>query len=145
CSCLAKLSKWSACGSATSSGSVWVAMSLDLRQVEVVRAALHLGLDDEVVLRGRGGGEPLVAARAPWVALGALTMEQRDQEVDQREQQADAENAGASGREHVEPLVLLRVAVVATRHARVAEEELGHEREEEPREDRDGRDHAPAL
>src|ERR1700732_2479665 len=81
----------------------------------------------EVEGRRRRGGRPLQPLRAPRVGPCLLAVEQRVEEVAERQQVADTQDRGAGGREHVPHLELGRVLPVAARHAEVAEDELREE------------------
>ena len=71
------------------------------------------------------------ATPGPWraerVVAGARAASQRPGEVDQRQQVADRQHAGAGRREQVEHLELRRIRVIAARHALDAQQELREE------------------
>ena len=64
---------------------------------------------------------------------------ERIEEVDHRQQVAEAEHGRARRRHHVQHLDFVRIRVVAARHAEVADHELREEREVEADEHHDGR------
>src|ERR1035441_2864005 len=78
------------------------------------------------------------AGRGPRIVGRGLAVAHRPQEVEHGKQITNAEYRGASGREYVQHLELLRVLEVAARHAEVAEDELGEEGEIEAQENDQG-------
>src|SRR5262249_15808918 len=68
----------------------------------------HWG-DVEVVDARRAGRVPLQPGGAPWVGGGLLPVEQRDRQVEGRDQVPDAQDAGPGGGHHVPHLELGRV------------------------------------
>src|SRR6476661_1412408 len=100
---------------------------------------------DEVLGQRRRLRAPLEARRAPRIRPRDLAVLERPEEVDDRQQVAEAEDTGARRRHHVQHLELVGIHVVAARHAHVAEDELREEREVEADEHQDGADARPEL
>src|ERR1700688_1256280 len=105
----------------------------------VRRVLVRLLVDHHRVVEVEGGrrrgGRPLQPLRAPRVGPRLLAVEQRVEEVAERQEVADTQDRGAGGREHVPHLELGRVLTVAARHAEGAEDDLREEGQVEADED----------
>ena len=66
------------------------------------------------------------------IVAGDLAVLHRPTRVEERQREADREHRGAGRRQDVEHLELVRVCVIATRHAEVTGNELREERQVEP-------------
>src|SRR3954465_7769370 len=111
-------------------------MGFLLGELVLVGATIDDRRRDEVVLGRWRGRPPLERPGEPRVPPGALAVAERYEEVHDREEERAREQERAAGGEHVEELVLRRIAVIAPGHAPVAEEELRDERQDEPEEHR---------
>src|SRR6185437_10851949 len=85
----------------------------------------------EILLGWGRAGPPFEAGCAPGVGTGALAMEDRPGEIDERQHVGDREDGGSRRGEHVPGLQVRRIRVVTPRHAEVAEDELRQEGEVE--------------
>ena len=99
----------------------------------------------KVVVRRRRGALPLEAGSAPRIGGSLLACEQRVNEVDRRDQEAEAHDVGAAGGDVVVDLELGLVEVVPARHALRTQHELGEEGHVEANEDEPASDLAPEL
>src|SRR6202041_2527183 len=98
------------------------------------------------IFRGRRRGRlPFETFRAPGIRSGNRAVANGPEQIDQRDQIADAENGSAGGRHHVEHLKFSGVDGVAARHAQVAENELREEREVEADENYQRGETRPAV
>src|SRR5260370_36473236 len=129
----------------------WLSDNGDLRFVRRVNLLVVVGFPGydglffEVECRWRRRCLPLQAGGVPWIVGRWLAIAHRPEEIDHRQQIADAQHRGACGRKYVQHLELLRVLVVTPRHAYVAEDELGEEGQAEADEDDQGGESRPAF
>src|SRR5271155_337458 len=85
----------------------------------------------EIFRRRRRRRFPLETFRAPGIWSGDGAVANGPEQIDQRNQVADAENGSAGGGHHVEYLKFTGIDGVAARHAQVAQHELREERQVE--------------
>src|SRR5580658_232652 len=100
-----------------------------------VRLFGHDGRLFKIERGGRGSGFPFQALGLPRIVSGYWSVFERPDEIDQRDNVAEAQHGSARARHYVENLKLRRVSVVAARLPQISGDELGEEREVEPRED----------
>src|SRR3989442_392456 len=153
--CLSRLEKWWArCGSAPragcSPGGSAAASDIGVHPAGRMRPVVVRVLGDvrdpvEVVGGWRRLGQPLETFRAPGVLLASRAPAQRDHQVDEDDDEAEAEQRGARGGGDVQRLEVFRVLVVAARHPVVAQQELRDEGCIEPEDDERGGHQAPSL
>src|SRR5271168_3592627 len=98
------------------------------------------------IFRGRRRRRfPFQTFRAPGIRSGDGAVANGPEQIDQRNQVADAENGSAGGRHHVEHLKFSRIYSVAARHAQVAQHKLREEREIEADEYHERSETRPAV
>src|SRR5580704_7370819 len=98
------------------------------------------------IFRGRRRRRfPFETFRAPGIRSGDRAVPNRPEQVDQRNQIADAENGGAGGGHHVEHLEFAGIYRVAAGHAQIAQDELREEREIKADENHERGETRPAV
>src|SRR5580692_402273 len=105
--------------------------------VEVVRLPIDFGRDIEIFGERRRRGLPLKPRCRPWVRSCDLSVAHRPRQINHRQQVAERENRGTRRGHHVKHLKLGWIAVIAARHAEIAENKLREERQVEPNEKSD--------
>src|SRR5690348_17788607 len=99
----------------------------------------------EILLRRRRSRLPLQPGCLPWIIACGLSVPDRPCEINQREHVGGQQNQRTDRRHDMVDLKFWRIDMVATRHARIAHDELRQEGRVESKEHRDGGEPRPRL